>query len=110
MDDPRLTPARGDLAAKHLEGQVFVEDPLLGELQVAHLLEGVGSVGHQLPDEDFLFRVEGMDDDIEQLLDLGLEFEGLGSGSGGHVVKSQPAILTVPAKNQEGCAIAGQIR
>ena len=29
MDDPRLTPARGDLAAKHLEGKVkagrFVE-------------------------------------------------------------------------------------
>jgi hypothetical protein len=31
MDDPRLTPARGDLAAKHLEGKVFAERYVAGE-------------------------------------------------------------------------------
>jgi Bacterial dipeptidyl-peptidase Sh3 domain/NlpC/P60 family len=31
MDDPRLTPARGDLAAKHLEGKVFAKRYVAGE-------------------------------------------------------------------------------
>ncbi|HTO67724.1 MAG TPA: NlpC/P60 family protein [Bradyrhizobium sp.] len=31
MDDPRLTPARGDLAASHLEGKVFAERYVAGE-------------------------------------------------------------------------------
>ena len=31
MDDPRLTPARGDLAAKHLEGKVFARRFVAGE-------------------------------------------------------------------------------
>jgi Bacterial dipeptidyl-peptidase Sh3 domain/NlpC/P60 family len=31
MDDPRLTPARGDLAAKHLEGKVFAQRFVTGE-------------------------------------------------------------------------------
>jgi len=56
-----------------LELGLVVEDLLLGELEVAELLDGVGGVGHQLTDEDFLLRVERVDDDIEQLLNLGLE-------------------------------------
>jgi hypothetical protein len=32
MDDPRLTPARGDLAAKHLEGKVFAQRFVTGEM------------------------------------------------------------------------------
>src|ERR1700760_148996 len=31
MDDPRLTPARGDIAAKHLEGKVKAERYVAGE-------------------------------------------------------------------------------
>src|ERR1700759_4185278 len=31
MDDPRLTPARGDLAAKHLEGEVEAARFVTGE-------------------------------------------------------------------------------
>ncbi len=70
-----------------LELELVVEDVLLGELQVALLLEGVGGVRDQLPHEDLLLRVEGVDDDIEQLLDLGLELEGLWSGGGHGCVK-----------------------
>jgi hypothetical protein len=66
-----------------LELETVVEDLLFRELGVAQLLERVGGVGHQLADEDFLLRVERVDDDIEQLLDLGLELEFLRSG-GGH--------------------------
>ena len=52
---------------------------------MAQLLECVGRIRNELAHEDFLFRVERVDDDIEQLLDLGLEFEFLRCG-GGHGV------------------------
>ena len=66
-----------------LEFKLIVEDLLLGELRVAELLQGVGRVGHELADEDFLLRVELVGDDIEELADLGLELEFLRRG-GGH--------------------------
>jgi hypothetical protein len=66
-----------------LELELVVEDGLLRQLEVPLLLQRVRRVRHQLPHEYLLLRVEGVDDDIEQLLDLGLEFEGLG-GVGGH--------------------------
>jgi hypothetical protein len=53
---------------------------------VAEFFEGVGGVGDQLADEDFFLRVERVDDDIEELLDLGLELEFLRCG-GGHGIK-----------------------
>lgn len=66
-----------------LKVETVVEDFLFGELSVPQLFERVGGIRHQLTDEDFLLGVEGMDDDIEQLLDLGLELELLRCG-GGH--------------------------
>jgi uncharacterized protein (DUF1786 family) len=42
----------------------------------------VGRVRDQLAHEDLLLGVERVDDDIEQLLDLGLEFERLRRGVG----------------------------
>jgi cell wall-associated NlpC family hydrolase len=42
MDDPRLTPARGDIAAKYLEGKVSSERFVAGEeFEVAHALAPV---------------------------------------------------------------------
>jgi cell wall-associated NlpC family hydrolase len=39
MDDPRLTPARGDIAAKYLEGKVSAERFVAGEaFEIAHAL------------------------------------------------------------------------
>ena len=67
----------------NFQGDAVVLDILLGQLQVAEFFEGIGGIGHQFADEDFFLRVERVDDDIEQLLDLGLEFEFLRSG-GGH--------------------------
>ena len=60
-----------------LELGLVVEDFFLRDLGVAEFFEGVGSIGNQLADEDFLLGVERVDDDIEQLLDLGLELEFL---------------------------------
>ncbi len=65
-----------------LEFQLFVEDLLLRELRMTEFFQRVRCVRHQLTDEDLLFRVERVDDDIEQLLDLGLEFELLRRGHG----------------------------
>ncbi len=65
-----------------LELALGVVDILLGELEMAELFQGVGGVGNELADEDLLFGVERVDDDIEQLLDFGLELVGLGGGSG----------------------------
>ena len=61
----------------------LIENLLFGELGVAQFFERVRGVGDEFADEDFLLRVERVDDDIEQLLDLGLELEFLRSG-GGH--------------------------
>src|SRR5689334_13340352 len=39
MDDPRLTPSRGDIAAKYLEGKVRAERFVAGEeFEIAHAL------------------------------------------------------------------------
>src|SRR5208283_5379339 len=65
-----------------LELELVVVDVLLGEPEVAQLLERVGRVAYQLAHEDLLLCVKRVDDDIEQLLDLGLELEGLWCGVG----------------------------
>jgi len=61
-----------------LELGLVVEDFLFGDLRVAEFFKRVGRVGNQLADEDFLLRVERVDDDIEELFDLGLELEFCG--------------------------------
>jgi hypothetical protein len=38
----------------------------------------IGGVGDELAEEDLLVGVEGVDDEREELVDLGLEGEGLG--------------------------------
>jgi len=48
----------------------------------AQLVQGVGGVGHQLAQEDFPLGVQGVDQDIEQLLDFGLELIGCLCGHG----------------------------
>ena len=47
---------------------------VVGEGQVAQLVERVGGVGDQLAQEDLGVRVEGMDDELEELADFGLKF------------------------------------
>ena len=48
-------------------------DGRVGERQIAGLVDGVAGVGDQLAQEDLLVRVEGMDHQVEDLVDLGLE-------------------------------------
>ena len=50
----------------------------LGQGLEAQLLAGVRGVGHQLAQEDVLVRIQRMDDQLQDLLDIGLEGMGLG--------------------------------
>ena len=59
-------------------GQALVRERL-----EAQAVEGVGGVGDQLAQEDLLVRVQGMRDQVQQLVDLGLEGAVLG-GAFGH--------------------------
>jgi hypothetical protein len=43
----------------------------------------IGGVADELPEEDLLVAVEGVDDEAEELVDLGLEGEGFGFGGHG---------------------------
>ena len=46
---------------------------LRGERKEARLVEGVGAVGHQLAQEDLTVGVDGVNHEVQQLLDLCLE-------------------------------------
>ena len=48
----------------------------LGQRLEAQLVGGVGGVGDQLAQEDFLVGIQGMDHQVQQLLHLGLEAQG----------------------------------
>ena len=51
---------------------------LVGGLMKAQLLAGVRRVGNELADKDLFVGVKGMNDDIQQLLNLRLKMMGLG--------------------------------
>lgn len=75
------------------DGRVVAAD-FPGGLEMAQLFEGVGGVGDEFAEEDFLVRVERVGHDVEELARFGLEFDfvalwwlfrrraGSGSGSG----------------------------
>jgi hypothetical protein len=57
MDDPRLTPARGDLAAKHLEGKVFAERYVTGE--TFEIVESIAPV-REKPSSEAMLLTEAL--------------------------------------------------
>ena len=61
----------------HVEvGRVFIQGAVIEGLE-AQLVAGVGRVGDQLAQEDFLVGVQRVRDQVQQLLDFGLEGMGL---------------------------------
>ena len=84
LDD--LLVAHADAVVAHGEGSRFLveRDPdlelplpfvqvIVGQGFEAQLVRRIGRVGDELPQEDLLVAVEGVDHEVEQLLDLGLE-------------------------------------
>ena len=63
---------------------IALEQPRVVQRLETQLVAGVGGVGHQLAQEDLPVGVQGVDHQVQELLDLGLEAEGFaGRGSGG---------------------------
>ena len=60
-----------------LEVRLGVEDRRIGQRLVADLVERIGGVRDELAEEDLLVRVERVDDQRQQLVDVGREGEGL---------------------------------
>src|SRR3989344_4436318 len=71
----------------NVELGVGLEGRLVGEADVADLVQSIGSVRDELAQEDLIVRVERVDDEIEQLVDLSLEGERLNVGRHDAVVK-----------------------
>ena len=82
----RLIPGHADAVVAHRQGAGGrIGDQLdlpvaplgvdrgVGQRQVAGLVDGVRGVGDQFAQEDLLVRVEGMDHQVEDLVDLGFE-------------------------------------
>jgi len=67
------------------QGKLCFEDVLLRVLQVPELFERVRGVRRQLADEDLLVHVEGVDDDVQELPNLGLE--GVLVGGSRHMIQ-----------------------
>src|SRR6185437_6920835 len=61
----------------HLEGRLPLVQRRLVERLEAQLVAGVRCVRDQLAQEDLLVRVQRMGDEVQDLLDLGLEGKGL---------------------------------
>ena len=59
------------------EFAVALVDLVVVDREEAQLVAGVRSIGDQFAQEDLAVAVEGMDHQIQQLPDLGLEAEGL---------------------------------
>ena len=68
---------------------VAVEDGGVREGLVPDLIEGIGGVRDQFAEEDLLVRVEGVDDQAHELLDIGIECKCLCHCSQGDGLLSQ---------------------
>jgi hypothetical protein len=75
----------GVVAHADFQFGVVLEQRLVGERLEPQLVGGIGGVGNQLAQENLLVAVQGVDHQVEQLLDFGLEAERI---LGRHVVHS----------------------
>ncbi len=64
LDDDGLVFLVNDDSDRRLEGDRL--EGLVGNAQVAELVDRVGRIGDELAQEDLLVRVKGMDDEVEQ--------------------------------------------
>ena len=68
-----IVPSLSSVVMAMRRGRLRLIRRLTRSLREAQLLAGVGRVRDQLAHEDLFVRVKRMDDDIQQLLDLGLK-------------------------------------
>ncbi|MNM55307.1 hypothetical protein D3C81_664430 [compost metagenome] len=92
-------------AQADLQFRVTFEQLGLGQGLEAQLVGGIGGVGDQLAQEDFLVRVQGMDHEVQQLLYLGLEAQGFFLNLHTHGLQNSD-LMTVIARRPEWTAFA----
>jgi hypothetical protein len=63
----------------NLQSRLALQSALIGQRSETNLIQSVRRIGDQLAQEHFLVRVESVDDQAHQLIDLSLELEGLNS-------------------------------
>ncbi len=73
------------VADANLRVGIVLEERRVGHRFEAQLVAGVGRVRHQLAQEDLLVAVQGVDHQVQQLLDLGLEAERFFGGGFAHI-------------------------
>jgi cell wall-associated NlpC family hydrolase len=95
MDDPRLTPSRGDIAAKYLEGEVSAERFVAGvEFEIAHALAPLC----QAPRSDAALLTQALKGERVTIYDRNGEGFAWGQlGSDGYVGWLPDAALTKPS-------------
>ena len=82
----RHRPGLGIGLDPHAQVLFIAQQRRIGQRQETQLVVGVGGVGNQLAEEDLAVAVEGMDHELQQLTNLGLEPHFFRGGGGfGHV-------------------------
>ena len=88
-------PRRGVVVDADRELGIVLEQRLIVERLEAQLVAGVGRVRDQLAQEDLAVRIQRVDHQVQELLDLGLEAQRLAAGGCrcgvGHGSSSHPA-------------------
>ena len=84
LDGQRVVGLVGD--ELDLELGLGIEDGAVRERLVADFVEGIGRVGDELAEEDFLVGVESVDDQREELVDVSGEGVAFGVGAHGEIV------------------------
>ena len=64
-----LVDGQGDLEVLPLQAHLVV-----GQAEIAQLVDGIGGVGDDLAEEDLLMGIDGVDHHVQQTLGLGFEF------------------------------------
>ena len=76
LSETVIVPGARVVADADLQLRVVLEQRAVGDRFEAQLVAGVRRVRDQLAQEDLLVAVQGVDHQVEELLDLGLEAEG----------------------------------
>jgi hypothetical protein len=88
-----------------LEVGVVLEQRGVAQSLEAQLVGGVGGVGNQFAQENVLVGIQGMDHQLEELLDFGLEAEGFFGG--GHAFISRYVQIRCRRDGGGGCGFQG---
>ena len=86
LSETVMVRAFGSKLTRIFSSAIVLEQRVVGQRLEAQLVARIRRVGDQLAQEDLLVGVQGVDHQIEELLDFGLEAEGFLGCSGRHKI------------------------